>query len=68
MEGDRVDKSEYKQVVEKEKKKLLVQVIVMTVISAVVAGAFYGVLLSSGAPTAWKTALNMIIYIYFLSH
>lgn len=40
MDGDRVDKSEYKQVVEKEKKKLLRQVIVLTFAAALVAGGF----------------------------
>lgn len=40
MAEDRVDKSEYKEVVAKEKKKLMKQVIALTIISAVVAGVF----------------------------
>lgn len=40
MDGDRVDKSEYKQVVQSEKKKLVRQVVVLTFLAAVVAGAF----------------------------
>eukprot|EP00347_Sterkiella_histriomuscorum_P021407 403334081 len=40
MEGDRVDKSQYKQVVEQEKKKLLRQVIVLTIVAGLVAGGF----------------------------
>lgn len=44
---ERVDKSEYKQVVEKEKKKLVRQVVFLTVLAAVVAGAFLGVILNA---------------------
>lgn len=40
MEGERVDKSKYKEVVENEKKKLFRQVIVMTVVAAVISGSF----------------------------
>ena len=47
MEGERVDKSEYKQVVEREKKKLLRQVIVLTILAGLVAGGFLIGLLNS---------------------
>ena len=46
MEGDRVDKSEYKEVVQKEKKKLLIQVGVLTLLAAVFASTFLVVLLA----------------------
>ena len=48
MEGDRVDKSEYKGVVVKEKKQLLIQVIVLTLLSAAMAGTFLAILLARG--------------------
>lgn len=51
MEGDRVDKSEYKEVVQKEKKKLLIQVGVMTLLAAVFASAFLAVLLAGNPHT-----------------
>lgn len=47
MEEDRVNKSEYKNVVEAEKKKLLIQAIVLTILAGVLAGAFYATLASS---------------------
>lgn len=40
MADDRIDKSQYKEVVANEKKKLARQVIILTVLAAVVAGAF----------------------------
>jgi hypothetical protein len=46
MDGERVDKSEYKNVVQSEKKRLLIQVVVLTALSAVVAITFLSVLLA----------------------
>ena len=51
MEGDRVDKDKYKEVVVLEKKRLLVQVIVLTALSAAIAGIFLAILLARGAET-----------------
>ena len=47
MESDRIDKSEYKQAVQNEKKKLMRQVIVLTVFSAVISMAFYFTLIGN---------------------
>jgi hypothetical protein len=47
MEQERIDKSEYKQVVQAEKKKLTIQVITLTILAAIVAGAFYATLAST---------------------
>ena len=52
MEVDRVDKSEYKQRVQQEKKKLTKQIIGMVVLAAVVALAFYGVVSSTNPYSA----------------
>jgi hypothetical protein len=56
MENDRVDKSEYKQVVEREKKKLLKQVIALTVVAALVAGGFMITLLNGNPHITTTTA------------
>lgn len=50
MEEDRVDKAEYKNVVAGEKRKLLIQAIVLTILAGLLAGAFYATL-SSTSPT-----------------
>ena len=52
MEGsdNRVGKDDYKGVVLKEKKKLLVQSIVLMVISVAFAGTFLALLLGVGQP------------------
>jgi hypothetical protein len=47
MEEDRVDKAEYKTVVAGEKRKLLIQAIILTVLAGVLAGAFYATLAST---------------------
>jgi hypothetical protein len=47
MEEDRVDKAEYKNVVSQEKRKLLIQAIVLTVLAALLAGAFFATLSST---------------------
>jgi len=52
MAEDRVDKSEYKEVVAKEKKKLLKQVVVLTIISALVAGGFLIAILNANPYSA----------------
>ena len=47
MDSDRIDKSEYKQAVQNEKKKLMRQVYALTVFSAAIAMAFYFTLSST---------------------
>ena len=56
MEEDRVDKKEYKAVVQVEKRKLLIQAIVLTFLAGVVAGAFYATLSSSNPHIITSTA------------
>ena len=56
MEEERVNKSEYKGVVLVEKRKLLIQAIVLTILAAVVAGAFYATLSSSNPHIITSTA------------
>jgi hypothetical protein len=51
MADDRVDKSQYKEVVAREKKKLVKQVIVLTVFAAVVAGGFLVAVLNANPYT-----------------
>ena len=49
FDDGRIDKNEYKQAVADEKSKLFKQVIVLTVFSALIAGAFYvGLMASAG--------------------
>ena len=59
MEGDRIDKSQYKEVVEKEKKKLLIQVGVMTLFAAVVSFSFLAVLLAGNPHTQKWSSYNL---------
>ena len=56
MEEDRVDKSEYKAVVQVEKKKLLIQAVVLTILAGLVAGAFFATLASSNPHIITSTA------------
>ena len=47
MESNRIDKSQYKEAVQREKGRLWRQVTVLTILAAAIAGAFYGSLLST---------------------
>ncbi len=47
MEENRIDKEHYKEAVTAEKSKLLKQIIVMTVLAAVISFSFMGILLSN---------------------
>jgi hypothetical protein len=47
MDSNRISKEHYKPAVQKEKKKLFKQVIVLTILAGVVAGVFYATLLST---------------------
>lgn len=47
LDDGRIDKNEYKQAVADEKSKLFKQVIILTVLSAVISGLFYVCLMSS---------------------
>ena len=47
MDTDRVSKAEYKDRVKLEKKRLTRQVVILIVVAAVVAGAFYGIVAGS---------------------
>jgi len=45
-DGERVDKSQYKEVVKGEKRVLLIQVIVMTILAAIIAVIFLSIMLA----------------------
>ena len=47
LDDGRIDKNEYKQAVADEKSKLLKQVIILTVISALISAGFYIALVTS---------------------
>ena len=55
LDDGRIDKNEYKQAVADEKSKLFKQVIILTVLSAVISGLFYVCLMSSTGASQWRT-------------